>query len=215
MKINQISKKLYIFENRDSSLTYNEKKVKGIVDRVTVELEGVKSATATKLAKRFKELKTLKEQIDKETEELKTQAREHALGLFDAADEIYTRVVETCSLTITVSKQITKTIPAIPDSETSEFDFEGFYKDLSVLVPELIGKMEDLKKLYTKVTKIPGKPEQVVPADKNPSIRVDLNETSMMDKFSEWVSKVYIWITNWCIDYDQKLLNLKNKYQII
>lgn len=197
---------IFITEARDAELEYEEKKKAGEIDRIVVELSGKKSEIATKLAKEFKDVKELEEKLKEKKNELNLKATDHVISFFDAADEVYTRVVETVSVVLTVSKQVQTTIP-----ETKTFDFDGFYSELLTVVPDLKDKLELLVKTYTTIT-----PEVSVPADKKPSLRVKLKEDSFSEKLSEKLkelgSKVFNFFIRWGYEYDRKLEKIKDKY---
>jgi hypothetical protein len=143
---------------RKPHLEYKEKKVKGVIDRVTVELSGKESEFATKLAKKYKEIDDLTKQLKDKRDLLNLDAKSHLLSYFYAEDEVLTRVLETASLTLTMSKK------TIEQSET--INFEGFYKELLVLLPEIEDKLKILLGKYTVVSK----------NERSPALRVSLNE---------------------------------------
>ena len=83
---------------RKPNLVYTEKKVKKVLDRVTVELTGRQSETCTKLAKKYNEINELEKQLEEMRNSLNTDAKSHVLQYFNAEDEVLTRVIKTVSL---------------------------------------------------------------------------------------------------------------------
>ena len=112
-------------EARDASLSYTEKKVKGQIDRVIVELEGHESGKFTRITNRFRRLKFLKEAIAEREKGMNEEIKDAMTKYFDATDEIYTRVIDTISLTMTLAKN-----PA----SVEKFDAKGYTEHLEDLL---------------------------------------------------------------------------------
>lgn len=189
-------------EARRSDLPYTEKKSKGAIDKVIVTLEGNESGKFTKLAKRFKELRTATDELSKATDELNRDIKEQAIEFFDAADEIHTRIVETVSMTILIGKRQ-------PDSieKTSKVNYEQIIKDITALVPELTEKIAEIVDANTQV-------EEKLKVAKAPQLRVDLKEGVMEDvlKAAKAIGrKLLAVIKPWARGYDRKLKDLNNR----
>src|SRR5574343_71729 len=133
-------------EARRSDLPYTEKKVKQAIDKVTVTLSVNQSGKFTKLAKQFKELKEKTEELQSKTNALNAEIKEEAIDLFDAADEVYTLIVETVSITILIGKRQ-------PDSieKTEKINYEQIIKDITALVPDLTEQIDQIMQANTHV----------------------------------------------------------------
>jgi hypothetical protein len=199
----------YIAGGRKKKLNYVETKVKNAIDRVTVELAGKQSESATKLANEYKILKDITEDLKIKKDKFNEKATQYVLDYFDASDEIYTRVLSTVSLTLTVSK---KTV-----EEQTIFDFDSFYNDILVLVPQLKKKLEILKEKYTVVEE----------KEKKPSLRVKLDNeeveesvifenvvTNFWSKIQDFGKRLLSAFRSWGKIYDRKLEAIETKYNI-
>ena len=133
-----------LYEARQPDLTYTTKEVKGKVDRVIVQLEAGKSAAFTKLSKQYANLNELIEQLEVKRNELNVETKQLVESYFDAEDEVLTRVVETVSMTATLSKQA---------QPTAKVDYEAVVEELLKLMPELKEKVSELKKAATTMSK--------------------------------------------------------------
>jgi uncharacterized protein YdcH (DUF465 family) len=187
----------------DTEIKYKEKKVAGMIDRVIAQLVGKKSEIFTKLAKRYKEIdETIKELTD-ERESLNERVKEHMGEFFDAQDEVYTRCIESVSLTATLSKRT----PA-STKEVETFDTEKFIETLYETLPELKDQLDELVK-RAKVIR------QVTVAEKSPALRVKLEEDEidprLMKKVEEYSTLVNNKILNNLVNYDKKILPLINE----
>lgn len=198
---------LVLSEARREDLKYTDKVVKNKVDRVIVELSGSDSATMTKLAGRFERLEKALKTMATKRDELKDQLKEKVTDLFNSDDVIYTRVVETTSFSMTLSKLV----------KSSEQDpkvvvnYEKIAEELAKLIPaELQAQVEAVTKMYTEVS---------IAADKAPALRVkskvdeSLNE-GILDMIKGMAAKVTKWVKSmatWAVGYDRKLATLKQK----
>lgn len=202
---------------RKSHLTYTEELVKKKLDRVTLELSGKDSEITTKLAKKYKEIKDLESQLSEMRDSANLEAKKHLVSYFDAEDEVLTRVLETVSMTLTMSK---KTV-----EEKDVINFEGFYNELLTLLPELEDKLKTLLTTYTTVEK----------NEKSPALRVKLNgeepnedkvkkaakkalskesiqeSSAFMNKVQEMGSRLLNIFKVWGVQFDKKLNVLKQK----
>ncbi len=184
---------LYISEGRDPSLQYTEKKVKDQVDRVIVQLSGHQSGRFTKLVKQYKEMQEELEKLTTVKDALNESLKEEMIPLFNAEDEIFTRVVETCGASLVLAKK------AKPTEKT---DWEGLAKmimeEITDMMPEAKEKMEQLVKLYTTVKE----------SDKAPGLRVDIKEgaiKSIIAVIKELSNKFISSISSWTKKYDRRL----------
>lgn len=185
-------------EARNSKLTYTEKRVKGELDRVIVTLEGKDSELFTKMGKNYKRIKTQIERLEKIQTNLNAEAKKAVGDLFEANENVLTRVVDTVSISLTLSK-----LPEVKDKVT--VDHEAIIKELLALQPELSSKISELTEKFTKVTSGVPKPE---------SLRIDVKEGVVGDVWAKIKSLAKSFldsITSWGESFDKKLAAIKSK----
>lgn len=161
-------------------------------DKITAKVSGHLSASLTKMAKNIDHISKLQEEIDLLSKETKADAREVMSDLFTAEDEVRTRVVETRSFSITLTKTPKPT-------ETVKYTkvLEEFTEHLT---PELIQILEDIKAKHTTVTQ------------KAASLSYKANEsiiTNPLIKIQKYLQKFLPFVDKWCSSYDKKLDSLK------
>jgi len=181
---------------------------KSEIDKVVVYLEKQKSTACSKLSDKFQVILEAQKVLDKQMEELKETARERVEDLFDATDEVYTRVADTASVLLTLSKKTFR--------NDVKFDKENFYKDLLAIVPELKVKIDELDKKYTeiKTTEVKSK-LNVKLKDNESNVTVEgVVDTvkNIWNKVKESLSKFKSYIINWGKGYDKKLDDIQTKY---
>lgn len=180
-----------LYEARQSDLKYTTKEVKGKIDRVIVQLESGKSAAFTKLSRQYSNLNELIEQLEVRKNELNAETKKLVESYFDAEDEVLTRVVETVSMTATLSKLA---------QPTPKVDYEQVVEELVKLMPELTEKVSDLKKAATTIAK-----------PKSPMLSVKVGGTvkegidTFVDKVKKITKDLYNSVKSWSKMYDRKL----------
>lgn len=193
---------LTLLEARKEGGVYTEKQVKGVLERVTIALEGTESANMTKVAKRYARLEVSLKAMKEKHEKLNEQLKETVQGLFDAEDVVLTRVVETAQFTLTMAKEIKKTEP------TKSVDYEKIAAELAKLIPaELQEKIDEITKQYTNL--IP--PKDPV---KKLSVSKEVVKEGIFDsvvKLKNWAMSMLKKATSWAAGYDSKLNNLKKQ----
>lgn len=178
-----IRKILNLFEGRNPELDYEDSET-----QVIARLQSYKSQSYTKLAQKVNRIKELKDEVKALEEEVKQETRENINDLFDAEDAVKTRIVETMSFILTLSKNPKAT-------ETPK------YKDIlneltNHLTPELINVLEGLKKQMVTVTQ------------KEPSLKIQpISEGFIGSMFARLKRAVL----GWGQRYDQKLNQLKQQ----
>lgn len=186
-------------EVRKPDIDYNEKFVDDQLDKVVAVLEGKQGSYTTRLARKYQEVNEEYKRLKDERKDLREDVLKHAESLFDAEDEVATRIIETVGLTLQLDKPVSY--------EREDFDKEGFLEELMDLVPELEDKIEELIEKYTEVKQI------------QRSSRVRVKEEDLSDKVQKIWNKVSsalynFWqkIRNWGENYDQKLEKVRAKY---
>jgi hypothetical protein len=175
-------------EEREAGLTYTPKAVKGKIERVVVQLEGAKSSAFTKLAARYKDLDAAMNDLTEARNALNAEIKDRVESLFNAEDVVLTRVVETVSMTATVSKAA---------AAEDKVNYEAVVDALSKLVPDLTSKIEELKKQFT----VAGKA-------KSPGLRVSVAEgaiDTLIGKLKSFLTS----IKSWGSVFDKKLSKVK------
>jgi hypothetical protein len=184
---------------RRTDLKYVEKEAKKQVEKVIVELNGAESGVLTKLASRYERLdKAIKVMAEKK-DELNADIKAKVEDLFAAEDVILTRVIETCSFTLTVSKREKQ------DDKTT-VDYEAIAKALQGLITEeLQPQVDEIIKTFTVIEKR---------EDKSPALRVKakVNEGLLSDLAASVVSlikKMVKSVASWAPKFDKKLAAVK------
>ena len=184
---------------RRPDLKYTEKIVKNQIDRVIVELNGNESGALTKLADRYDRLSKAIKLMGIKKDELNSDIKSKVEDLFAAEDIILTRVIETVSFTLTVSKK-----SKVEDKVI--VDYKAIAEGLAKMIPdELQSKVEEVKKAYTTIA---------LQADKSPALSVKANVTegiigTLTSAIISTIKKTIKSIMSWSTDYNKKLNALK------
>lgn len=168
-------------------------------DKAIAVLKSHDSAPYTRLANNIQRLAELEAEVKELKESIKSDTRTHVQALFEAEDVVRTRVVETVSFTLTLSK----------DPEATEtFKYKEILTELAKsFTPELIEKMNDLKKTFKSVTQ------------KAPSLKLQTKK-DLKEEFSlkatisflkKTATKFLSYVKSWGKNYDKKLSSLKEK----
>lgn len=190
-----------LFEARQPKWTYKEKRVKDKLARVILELEGSDSATATKLAKRYERLDKTAKLLKEKRDELNAKVKDFGDAAFDPEDTLYTRVIETISFTMTLSAAE----KADQKSATTKIDYEGAFKALLKLVPELQEQADAVLAQFT----------ELVPPKDTPTkltVKSKISEgllSSVKKKLSGFMAS----LKEWALGYDAKLAVLKKQFK--
>lgn len=187
---------------RQADLTYTPYKVKGIVDRVIVELKGNDSANFTKLATEYAKINAAIEKLDVKKKALNKDLRGQVEAIFDAEDAVLTRVVDTVSFTITLSKEAKKESKPV-------VDFEKIAHALAELIPnELQAKVDEIAKLYTSI-------QETNPKAPGVSVKPKVTEgqelsEGLLSAIAAKIKKFTDRFKKWKADFDAELDGLKD-----
>jgi hypothetical protein len=195
----------YLAEARRQDLVYQEKKVKDKLDKVTVALSGNESGQFTKLIKEYVEIEKQIETLGAKRGELNAEMKEKAEDLFDAEEIYVTRIIETASATIQLSKA------AVAKRGDDKVDYEKAFKALMELVPELKERGDELIKEFTVPGEL-GKPKSSALTIKDVKEDVQLDEAAVKDLFKIFTDKFKALkksFTSWARGYDSKLKRIK------
>lgn len=189
---------LFLMEARKKGGNYTEKRVKDVLERVTLTLSGSESANMTRLAKRYARLEVSIKAMKEKHDEMNAMLKNDVADLFNAEDIILTRVVETASFTLQLAKEVKKT------KGTVEVDYESIMTALIELIPnELQAKVEEITKKYTK--DIPAKDPV-----KKLTVSKEVVKEGIRD-LAKWAASFLKSVTSWAMRYDSKLDRLKAK----
>lgn len=186
---------------RRPDLKYTEKEVKKQVERVIVDLEGSESGVLTRLASRYDRMvKAIKVMTEKKNE-LNADIKAKVEDLFAAEDVILTRVIETVSFTLTVSKRAKQ-------EDKTTVDWESIAKALSELVEkDLQPQVDEIMNTFTTIVK---------QEDKSPALNVKAKVAEgllgdLKDSLVKLIKKVVKSVSSWAPKYDKKLAALKKQ----
>lgn len=181
-------------EARNPEYEYSEKTVKGKLDKVILNLSNQKASAFTKLVAPYAELKKRVDELTEQQKELNAKIKEAAEDLFDATDVVYTKVVETASLTVNISKKTT--------DEKVTIDYEAVVLKLMEMVPELSVQIEKLIAAHTTISE----------NTKSPAMRVSIKENSLswIKPIADFARKIKSKIMQWSSKYGSELEELKS-----
>jgi uncharacterized ferredoxin-like protein len=225
-KLNETKRLANLPIARRSDVEYTEKKIKGIIDRVTALLSGKQEAPFNRIANIYKRIDTRIKKLSERKDLLNDAVKRKAESLFDAEDAILTRVVETATLSIMLTK------PGLPTTKTiTSVDYENAVLELTGLLTEIdnqlnaVGQqMNIVEKFQSILDKHTSSVERITPGAPQ-KLRIDYKEqkpkiaesienidnfevllTNILDTFND---KVQLWSNK----FDNKLIELK--YEII
>jgi hypothetical protein len=171
------------------------------VTKVIADLKSQKATAATKLALQFQKILEERKRLETEEENLKIKGRTTVADLFDAKDEILTRVAETASVVMQISKASERT--------DIKLDVDGLLNAIGELAPELIESIKALREKYTSETKTPVSPKFSV------SLKSKTQKESMWDTIwqkMKGAGKSFLsLISEWGKMYDSRLDAVKQQ----
>lgn len=91
-------------DHRNKNIEYTDTQGPGDLEKVTAHLRGKDSEIYTKLLKKLDKLEKLEKEVSALKKEVKAETKQHIVELFDADDACRTRVVETVSVIMTLTK---------------------------------------------------------------------------------------------------------------
>lgn len=188
--------------SRKKNLKYTEMEIKGKIERITVKLEGKQSEKFTKVAKRYKQLQRLVNTLKEKQDSLNADIRENLLEYFDEKDKVYTRMVETISLTAALSKEV---------ASGENVDHEKIVNDLVAGIIKLQPKLEQqVTELLAVVTKAATTPKKAAAA----KLTVKVEEGKIADVWNAvkgYIASALSKLRNMGKEYDAELAALKKQ----
>jgi len=185
MNANNFRTLINLFETRLTGVEYQETE-----KQVIAVLKSYNSQVYTKLAQKVERIAVLEAEIKQLKDEVKQSTREDIADLFDAEDAAKTRIVETLSFILQISKDPEPTVAP---------KYKDILEELSTkLTPELITVLEHLKQTMVTVTQ------------KAPGLKIKpLDESRVGELYAELKNV----IVNWGKQYDQELAALQQQVQ--
>lgn len=161
----------------------------GVVTKVIATLKGTKSAEFTKLARNLEQIQTLQAEINRLEKEVKSEDRSKIQDLFGAAYITATRVIDTISFVLQLSKK-----PKATESVEWQKVIEALNEHLT---PDLQKKLLELKKQFTvAIQKAPAlsymNKEQPLAKE---NLNEDLDSRAVLTRTKAW-SQQYVNILN-------------------
>lgn len=162
--------------------------------KVVAILKSYNSQTYTKLAQKVQRIEALEEEIKQLKAEVKVETRGFIAALFDAADAARTRVVNTISFILTLSKD---------PKPTESYQYAKIIAELEQhLTPDLIKVLSSLKEKFKTITQ--KEPSLKVTAKNNESIDEEANDGT--EDIRPYAAKVLRFLSN----YDSKIEHLRS-----
>lgn len=191
------------FKADDFEKTYS--KTKGEITKVVARLRGNESRSFTQAARHYERIQRHEEKLKAMRDKLNSEMKDRMAEIFTAEEAVLTRVMETASLTMTLSAQ----------KPSSKVNHEKVLEDLLALAPELESKVAELVEKHTKVTTPAarlGKPKTKLVKD---SVEPEhINEASLgefWEKVKAFGKKVLANTMSWARSYDAKLDSIKQR----
>jgi hypothetical protein len=181
MNTQQLRQLINICEERNPDVEYTDTDT-----QVIAKVESYMSQTYTKLVRLLERTERLEALLKANKEAVKTNTREHVANLFDTIDITKTRIIETKSVVLTLSKD-----PKPTEAPQYKNILDEIYGELT---PELQAKVDLLKKTMVTVTQ------------KSPSLKHKPLDESIVGSF---FAKFKNYFLNWGKQYDQKLNRIK------
>ena len=195
---------------QDPNITYQDQgKTKkataaGEFDRVVAFLEKSKSAQFTKIGNTYREIADETKRLNKLKTDTNNEATKLIESLFPIADDVVTRVVDTKSLVLTLSK-VTQA------RQEERLDIDGYVAELESLLGESAEKLAEIRSKFTKVVDIEAKkPRLMAPKLKNESLT---EEGSWKEKFVRWANLFREHISSWLDNFDSRWGQLEARVQ--
>jgi glutamyl/glutaminyl-tRNA synthetase len=176
---------------------------KGEVTKVVANLSSFASGKYSRLAKNIARMQKIAQETLELESSIKADARETIADLFAAEDAAYTRVVETVSFTLQITKD--------PKAATTVSYVKVLEELQQHLTPELIKVLESIKAKFSTVNA--PKPPSLTHSAKEDGVGYDegISESPMLSKMSEFFKKYLNKIISWGETYDQRLAALKSQ----
>lgn len=197
MKVSEL-----LIEERQKNFKYTEKRVKNALDKVILELEGSDSGAMSRLMTRYQRLDKSAKLLKERRDAVNAQVKDVADRLFDVEDAVATRIIETVSYTV----MLTKATKAADKEAKKNVDYESAFSELARLVPELIEQVNSIREKYTTLEQPKDTPSALKVTDKK-VVKEGLVGT-VMSALKNFAKSIF----SWGKSYDAKLDAFRRKY---
>lgn len=177
----------------------------GLFDQVIVTLKGGLSKHFTDLARQFNRVKEEKERLAAEEKKFKAVTRQAFDELFDPADEVLTRVVETASLVMKISKA--------EERIAEKLDEEGYLAELEKLTGLAADELEKIRDKYITTITTQVEPKVLAPKEKKVKKESYQIDEGVMDNIRSYAAKVKRRVMSWLSKWDARFADLKSKIE--
>lgn len=166
------------------------------ITKVIATLRAQKAGAATRLANEFELILKEKEDIDSRLDLMKDKARHFVEELFSTSDALWTRVLETARVTLSLSKDTVR--------NNKKFNEDLFIKKILGIMPDLADKVEQFRIECTEIS------SSVVKSSITPKIKTEGFEATF-NKLVGFISKIANGFKKWLPMYDKKLYSIEGE----
>ena len=171
-------------------------------DQIIATLSGDLSGKYTKIANRYKKIDRVQKYITKIRNELNDTLRDAIHELFPVADDIYTRVLVTKSMTVKLAK-------AEKEHTIEVFDAEAYIKELEALLPDMEDKLEEIRKRCVKVRVVAEKKSKLLTKVTEAVVTENINE--FLFTIRKWAREYAFAMKRWLKVYDNRIDSLDDR----
>lgn len=178
----------------------------GDFNKITATLSDHTSGDFTKIAKKFDAIDDLNKQIESLRKEANDAIKVQIASLFKAEDSVYTRYIETKSLTIMMAKDQEESV-----TDVTTVNYKGFTDAIfELLDDDLQPIIENLLTAHTKVTA----KTKAAQLGRVTVTNKKLGESTVVDKVKAFVDRVWRAVASKMSAYDSKLAQIKATYNV-
>jgi len=193
----------------DPDIRYQEvpktKKDPSVIDSVIAFLSGKKSERFTKMARRYARAKRIEKMLAMEKQKLNAEVKEACEELFEVADQVYTRVVDTATMVFKLSKA--------SETEKTTFDQKAYIAELEQLTEMAVDELEKLRKKHETITKSKVASKLLTPKEKGVSVKTtEANEVGSGNKLHQYACSIADDTKDFLTQWDAKFEALTSKF---
>jgi ribosome-associated translation inhibitor RaiA len=171
----ETSFKKFLAEARKEGVQIEEKKTKGVVDKLIATLEGHEAGVFTKLARQYHAISKALDKLEGKKKELNAALKDQVGSTFDPKlDKYLTRVVQSTKFAATLARET----PPDEIKEKVEVDYEKLVHGLMALISE------ELKPAADELVK--GATRRWKPDPKSPNLLVKPLDEGVADTLAGW-----------------------------
>lgn len=149
------------------------------ITKVVALLKKQRASKASRLIDQYAKMLQEKKRLDQEIDQIKEKQYPLFQELFNVQEAIYTRVIETASMILTMDKETTV--------HRKNFDEEGFFKELEQIVaPSIFALLIELRKKFTEET------EEIRKSRLTPKLKNEGPMSDLMAKIKAFSKNVFL-----------------------